>query len=78
MDEQKLPWVYRNSSLIILFLCVGPLMLPLVWLHPRMSVGRKLLWSVVIGVLSYFLVLWTAESLKKIGEYYAEIKTMMS
>ena len=77
-EKEKLPWYYGKGSLLIAFLCVGPLMLPLLWLHPRMEMTRKILWTVAILVLSYFLVAATMSSIKNIAEYYRQMKTMAS
>ena len=74
---EKLPWYFRGGSLVTAFLCVGPLMLPLVWMHPRMDTSKKILWTVVIAGVSYFLVVSALESMKKIGEYYQQMKAMM-
>lgn len=71
--EKKAPWYFKSGSLVIAFLCVGPLMLPLLWMHPKMSKSSKLMLTVVIGVLSYFLVMWTMESFKKISASYQEL-----
>ena len=75
--ESKLPWYFTKGSLITAFLVVGPLALPLVWLHPKMATSRKVVWTVVTLILTYFMVLYTMESLKKIGEYYGQMKSMM-
>ena len=73
-DVKKLPWYFKNGSLIVAFLSVGPLMLPLVWFHPRMTITRKLLWTIVLGIASYFLVVFTMDSMKKIMEAYQQMK----
>ena len=74
---KKIPWYFKKSSLVVAFLCVGPLMLPLLWTHPSLSKTRKIFWTVVISVASYFLIISTMESMKKIGEYYRQIKATM-
>ena len=73
----KQPWYFKKRSLVVAFLCVGPLMLPLVWIHPSLSRTRKIFWTVVISAASYFLIVSTLESMKKIGEYYQQIKASM-
>jgi len=30
-------WYQRPFSIIVAFLCVGPLALPLIWFHPKIS-----------------------------------------
>ena len=76
-EEKKIPWYYRGGGLVTAFLVVGPLMLPLVWLHPTMTRSRKMLWTVVLLILSYFLVVVTMESFKKIGDSYQQLKTLV-
>ncbi|MFH2203955.1 MAG: zinc ribbon domain-containing protein [Elusimicrobiota bacterium] len=65
-----LPWYYGNSSLLVSFLCVGPFMLPLVWLHPVMPRRRKKILTVIIGIISIFMIWSTYKSIMKILEYY--------
>ena len=75
--EKKVPWYFKSGSLVIAFLCVGPLMLPLVWVHPRMTSTRKMVWTVVIVIATYFLVVATMDSLKKVMETYQQMKATM-
>lgn len=44
------PWYFRPLVVVIALLSVGPLALPMVWWHPRLRWGSKLLIS--IGVLA--------------------------
>ena len=76
-DGKKVPWYFKNGSLIVAFLCVGPLMLPLVWVNPRMTSTRKIVWTVVIVIATYFLVVATMDSLKKVMETYQQMKATM-
>ncbi len=76
-EKEKLPWYYKNSALVIAVLSVGPLALPLIWLHPKMALSRKLLWTTVVFVLSYFLYVATVDAMKKFEETYRELKSLM-
>lgn len=67
--EPKLPWYFGKTFLIIAFLSVGPLALPLLWLHPRLSPAWKIGLSIGILVLSWFLYQATMESLRTLEEY---------
>jgi len=68
--EEKLPWYFR-STFIILALCgVGPLALPLIWLRPKTSLVWKVAWTLVVIVLSWVLYKATMQSLQAIKEYY--------
>ncbi len=66
-------WYFKNSFLIIAFLCVGPLMLPLVWFNPALSRNKKIAISLAVSVLSYFLIAATVSSLRSISVYYKQI-----
>ena len=66
----KTPWYFKISWLVIAFLCVGPLALPLLWINPRFSRRRKIIITVIVMVVSYYLVLISVRSLRMIGDYY--------
>ncbi len=63
-------WYFRSYWLIIAFLCVGPFMLPLVWLNPGYSQKKKIIVSLVIVVITYLLALVLVDSIKAIKGYY--------
>ena len=73
-EEPKLPWYFKNATVWIAVLSFGPLALPLVWLHPKMSASKKLLWTAVILVVSYFLYVATMDAMKKFEETYRQLK----
>ncbi|HNX82072.1 MAG TPA: zinc ribbon domain-containing protein [Candidatus Omnitrophota bacterium] len=66
-------WYFRTSAVVVAFLCVGPFALPLVWFHPRMSRRNKIVVSIVVIVLSYFLAISFVRSLQSIYRYYQPI-----
>jgi len=66
-------WYFKTSNLIIAFLCLGPFALPLVWLNPRFSNRSKVIISVVVVILSYYLTLSMVSSVKTIQKYYQQI-----
>lgn len=66
-------WYFKTSFLIIAFLCVGPLMLPLIWLHPRLSLTVKVAISTVIIIISIILGVLLSNSIKAIIGYYQKI-----
>ncbi|MCU0651541.1 MAG: zinc ribbon domain-containing protein [Candidatus Omnitrophica bacterium] len=76
MLENKVPkpkWYLKTSSLVIAFLCVGPLALPLIWINPRFSKNSKIIITIVVIILTYYLGSWVLSSLKSIKEYYGPI-----
>lgn len=66
-------WYFRTSSIIIAFLCVGPLALPLIWFNPRLSKANKIILTAIILIVSYVLFSSFMSSLKTIKEYYQTI-----
>lgn len=75
MLEKSKPqkWYFKTSVLVTAFLFVGPLALPLVWINPRFSPKAKIVISVIAVILTYYLVILAADSLKSINEYYKTI-----
>ena len=71
-----LPWQFRTATIVIALACVGPLALPLIWWHPRMSLTWKIVLTIGILVLSWLLYLVTLESLRTIKEYYQQLDSM--
>ena len=63
-------WYFKTYWIVIAFLCVGPLVLPLVWLNPRISRRKKIIVTVIIIILSYYLSFMLINSLRSIKNYY--------
>lgn len=73
IKKEQTKWYFRTSVLIIAFLCVGPFALPLLWFNPRFSKKAKIIISVIVIILSYYLGILFANSLKAINNYYQMI-----
>ena len=69
MKEQG-KWYFKTNWLVLLFLTVGPLMLPLIWLNPRFSQNQKIIIIIIILNLTYFLGMIFINSLYSLYEYY--------
>ncbi len=67
------PWYFRDGTILIAFLCVGPFALPLVWFNPRYSVMKKIVITVISLVLTYFLTIAMIDSTRKILGYYKQL-----
>lgn len=72
----KEKWYFSNVTIVIALLCVGPLALPLVWLHPRYRIITKMLVTIMVIGLSvcfYFLTLelyrQLTEQIESLGVY---------
>ena len=59
--KERQQWCFSTSSVVISLLCVGPLALPLVWLHPTYRASTKLWVSIIvaIGTVLLCVVSWT-------------------
>ncbi len=68
--KQQVKWYYKTSSLVIAFLFVGPFALPLVWINPNFSIKKKIIITLIVVFISYFLGILVNNSLKSIKEYY--------
>ncbi len=55
----KVKWYFSTSTIVITFLTVGPLALPLVWLHPKYKMLTKIILTIIIiglSVWSYIFI----------------------
>lgn len=74
--EEKHPWYFRNSFIILAVCCMGPLALPLIWWRPKTSVAWKVGLTMGILVLSWILFRGTMESIRILKEYYRLLEGM--
>lgn len=70
-EPSKQRWYFNTHVIVLSFLVIGPLVLPLIWFRPRASLTAKILWSVVVIILSVGMTALMARSLRSIGHYYA-------
>jgi len=68
-----MPWYFKPGMLIVAFLVVGPLMLPLLWFNPHVNRRNKIVWSLIIGIVSLVLVFCTVRAISTLLEYYRMI-----
>lgn len=71
--KQTVNWYYKTSSLVVTFLCVGPLVLPLVWTHPRFNRNTKIIITIIVTILTYYAWIMLARSFKIISSYYSQV-----
>jgi len=72
--EEKIPWYFRKSFIIIAVCSVGPLALPLIWWRPQTTRAWKIGLTIGILVLSWILFQATMDSIRTIKEYYKLIE----
>ncbi|HUJ17964.1 MAG TPA: zinc ribbon domain-containing protein [Nitrospirota bacterium] len=70
MAEEKIPWYFGKTFIIIAVLSVGPLALPLIWWRPQTTRAWKIGLTIGILVLSWILYQTTMESIRTIQKYY--------
>lgn len=75
LKYQAVPWYFKTHILVLAFLCVGPLMLPLVLFHPHYTKKAKVVASLSILLLSAILIWVMAFSVKSLEEYYQLLKS---
>ena len=73
MDEKNQKWYFKTSVFVVALLCVGPLALPLLWFNPRFSSTMKIIITVAVIALSYYLTVVTANYIKTITDYYRQL-----
>lgn len=70
VTDEKLPWYFKKSAIIIALLSVGPLALPMIWWHPHLPRAGKIALTIAILILSWLLYQTTMDSIQSIKEYY--------
>jgi hypothetical protein len=70
---QETKWYFKPYWMVIAFLCLGPLALPLVWFNPGLSQKKKIILTIVIIILSWYLGSLFINSLKSLKQYYGII-----
>ena len=77
--KEKTIWYFRSSTLVMGFLALGPLapfILPLVWFNPKLSSSKKVVYSIIILVLSAVMIKLTINALENLSEYYKILEGM--
>jgi hypothetical protein len=69
MAEEKMPWYFRKSFIIIAVCCVGPLALPLIWWRPKTTWVWKIGLTVAILLITWLFYQMTLESIRVLKEY---------
>lgn len=69
-QRPTLPWYTRTSFIVMALACVGPLAIPLIWLRPNLSQTTKISLTIIIGVISWFLLKLTYQAFQQVLAYY--------
>ena len=70
-------WYFKNSSIVTLFVLIGPLALPAVWFNPRFSRTTKILITAVSLIVTYILTIVMTRSVQSILEYYKQLQATL-
>jgi len=70
--EKKLKWYQNGKSIFVGFLVIGPLVLPLVWKHPKYSFNKKLVLTGIILLATAGIIWGLKDALNSIADYYKE------
>lgn len=75
MEERKqaTKWYFKPSWLVVLFLCVGPFVLPLVWINPEFNRNQKVIINVIAIVITCLVSVMFVGAVKSIMAYYREL-----
>jgi len=71
-DKPQVKWYFKTSTLIIALLCVGPLALSALWLNPRFSRTFKIIISIIVLAITYYMTVVMVGSVKTIMKFYQE------
>ena len=70
------PWYFRTANIGIALCCVGPLALPLIWWHPKLSRAWKIVLTLVVVVITWITCKVTMAAIQQIQEAMKQISTM--
>jgi predicted nucleic acid-binding Zn ribbon protein len=70
LNKKKGKWYFSMATFVMALLCVGPFALPLLWLNPRFTLKRKVIVSIIVVVLTYFLTVMLVKSVNSLKSYY--------
>lgn len=66
--DKKAKWYFKTSTIVIGFLVVGPLILPLIWVHPQYSRSRKIILTIAVLILSWAAWVATKSAMDNLHE----------
>ncbi|MCX5711502.1 MAG: zinc ribbon domain-containing protein [Candidatus Omnitrophica bacterium] len=73
LASQNIKWYFKTYWIVIAVLSVGPLALPLIWFNPNYSKNKKLVLTIVIIALSWYLASLLVSAFNSIKQYYGTI-----
>jgi hypothetical protein len=77
-SQPIVPWYFKPSVIVMTFLCAGPLAIPLIGLHPTMGRTKKIIYIVLMSIISYYLLVSTMAAIDALSEYYKQMDKMLN
>jgi hypothetical protein len=71
--KSQVKWYFKTRWIIVAFLCIGPFALPLIWFNPRFNQKNKIIITILVVIITYYIGLVFINSLKSIIRYYQDI-----
>lgn len=78
VQTEELEWYFKTFFIVSVMGFVGPLGLPLVILHPKYSLTKKIIITVITVIVSWGLYLLTANALEQMNELYKTMDELQS
>lgn len=76
--ETQTTWYYRPWAIAAAILCFGPLGLVPLWFRPKTKLYIKTGVSIIVIVITVWVVKETAGIYKRLMEYYQELSQVMA
>ena len=70
LDKKKGKWYFSMATFVMALLCVGPFALPLLWFNPRFALKIKVIVTVGIIILSYFVSIMVTQCINYLKNAY--------
>ena len=73
----KIKWFYKPVWIVVAILAAGPFALPLVWFSPALKPWHKILTTIVIILISVWLVKATVDIYSTLSKQMAELQSVI-
>ncbi len=69
-EREKPIWYFKTSTIVMGFLFLGPFILPLIWMNPRYSPAKKITFTLIVLMLSWWFLKMLIVSVQNIKQAY--------
>ena len=76
-EKKPVPWYLKPGFLFTAVIVAGPLSIPLFWIHPRYSRRKKIIWTLIILVVSLAVHAVMVKSMQSISDYYSILDELL-